>query len=84
MTVSDSTIQAKVLASFSKNLGKISAKAGENLATNVKKNPGRALDNTAKIGTTAASRNPKATLSTLPEVIIFYHTGKGLHLVKFV
>ena len=38
----------------------------------------------ANLGTAAASRNPKAALLTLPEVINFYHTGKGHYLGKFV
>ena len=84
MIVSDNVIQAEGLGSFFKNLGKISAKAGKKLAKNVLSNPGRALDLTAKIATAAASRSPKAALSTLPEVINFYHTGKGLYLGKFV
>ena len=60
MTVSDNTIQAEGLGSFFKNWGRISVKAGEKLATNVLRNPGRALDITAKIASAAASRNPKA------------------------
>ena len=84
MTVSDNTIQAEELSSFFKTLGKISAEAGKKLATNVLKNPGRALDITANIATAAASRNPKAVLSTLREVNNCYHTGKGLYLGKFV
>ena len=84
MIVSDNTIKAEGLGSFFKNLGKISAKAGKKLAKNVLSNPGRALDLTAKIATAAATKSPKAALSTLPEVINFYHTGKGLYLGKFV
>ena len=37
----------------------------------------------ANVATAAAGRNPKAALSTLPEVINFYHTGKGLYLPRF-
>ena len=84
MIVSDNVIQAEGLGSFFKNLGKISAKAGKKLAKNVLSNPGRALDLTAEIATAAATKSPKAALSTLPEVISFYHTGKGLYLGKFV
>ena len=82
--VGDNTIKAEGLGSFFKNLGKISAKAGKKLAKNVLSNPGRALDSTAQIATAAATKSPKAALSTLPEVINFYHTGKGLYLGKFV
>ena len=83
MIVSDNTIKAEGLGSFFKNLGKISSKAGKKLAKNVLTNPGRALDLTAKIATAAATKSPKAALSTLPEVINFYHTGKGLYLPRF-
>ena len=48
------------------------------MAKNVLSKPGRAVELTAKIGTTAASRNSKQALSTLPELIAFYNTGKGL------
>ena len=84
MIVSDNVIQAEGLGDFFKNLGKISAKAGKKLAKNLLSNPGRALDLTAKIATAAATKSPKAALSTLPEVINFYHTGKGVYLGKFV
>ena len=84
MTVSDNTIKAEGLGSFFKNLGKISAKARKKLAKIVMSNPGRALALTAKIATAAATKSPKAALSTLPEVMNFYHTGKDLYLGKFV
>ena len=54
------------------------------MAKNVISNPGRALDLTEKIATAAASRNSKQALSTLPELITFYNTVKGLYLGKFV
>ena len=75
MTVCDNTI---------KNLGKISSKAGKKLAKNVISNPGKALVLTAKIATAVATKSPKAALSTLPEVINFYHTGRGVFLGKFI
>ena len=80
MTVSDNTIKAQVLGSSFKKLGKISAKAGEKLATNTARLP----EVGANVATAAASRNPKADLSTPPEVNNFYHTGTGLYLDKFV
>ena len=84
MTVSDNTIQTEGLGSFFENLERILAKAGKNLATNVIKNLGRALDITANIATAAANRNAKAALSTLPEVNNFYHNGEGLYLGKIL
>ena len=48
------------------------------MAKNVISNPGRALDLTARIATAAVSKNSKQALSTLPELISFYITGKGL------
>ena len=53
------------------------------MAKDVLGNPGRALDLTVKIATAAASRNSKQALSTLPELITFYNTGKGLYLGKW-
>ena len=82
--VSDNTIQAEGLGDFFKNLGKLSAKAVKKLATNVLKNPGRALEIGANVASAAASRNPKNLLSTLPEVINFYHKGRGVCLGKFI
>ena len=54
------------------------------MAKNVLSNPGRGLDLIAKRATAAASRNSKQDVSTLPELITFYNTGKGLYLGKFV
>ena len=83
MIVSDNVIQAEGLGDFFKNLGKKGLKASKKMAKNVLSNPGRALDLTAKIATAAASRNSKQALSTLPELITFYNTGKGLYLPRF-
>ena len=84
MIVSDNVIQAEGLGNFFRNLGKKGLKVSKKMAKNVISNPGRALDLTAKIATAAASRNSKQALSTLPELITFYNTGKGLYLCKFV
>ena len=84
MIVSDNTIQAEGLGDFFKKLGKVSGKAAKKLATNALKNPSRFLEIGANVATAAVSKNPKAALSALPEVINFYHTGKGLCLGKFV
>ena len=54
------------------------------MAKNVLSNPTRALDLTAKIATAAAFQNSKQALSTLPELITLYKTGKGLYLGEFV
>ena len=64
---------------FAKNCEILSAKAGKKVATNVIKKPSRALDVTANPATAAASRNPKNVLSTIPEIINRYHTGKGFY-----
>ena len=84
MIVSDNTIQAEGLGNFFKKLGKKGLNVSKKVAKNVLSNPRRALDLTAKIGTALASRNSKQALSTLPELITFYITGKGLYLGKFV
>ena len=84
MIVTDNTIQAEGLGDFFKNLGKKGLNVSKKMAKNVLSNPGRALDLTAKIATAANSRISKQALSTLPELITFYNTGKGLYLGKFV
>ena len=84
MTVSDNTIVAEGLGEF-KNPGKKGLEVSKRMAKNVLKNPGGALEIGANVGTAFASRSPKAALSSLlPEVINFYHTGKGLNVSKFV
>ena len=84
MIVSDNVIQAEGLGNFFKNLGKKGLNVSKKMAKNVLKNPSRAFNFTTIIATAAASRNPKNVVSTLPELITFYNTGKGLYLGKFV
>ena len=84
LIVSDNVIQAEGLGDFFKNLGRVSSKAAKKLAKNALKNPSRFLEIGANVATAAASRNPKAALSTLPEVIKFYHEGRGFYLGKFI
>ena len=84
MIVSDNVIQAEGLGDFFKKLGKVSSRAAKKLAANALKHPARFLEIGANVATAAATKNPKAALSTLPEVINFYHTGKGLYLGKLV
>ena len=81
--VSENTIQAEGLGSFFKNLARISAKAGNKLATNVSKYPGREVEIYSNIATSAANRKSKNALTLLPELIKFYHKGKGWYLGKF-
>ena len=76
MTVRDNTIKAESLGDFFKNLGKKGLNVSKKTAKNATKNPGRALD------IAAASRNPKNVMSTPPDLIISYNTGKGLNLGK--
>ena len=81
MTVSDNTIEAESLFRY---LGREGQKVTKEMAKPDLKNHGRALDITPNIATAATSRNPKASLSTLPDVIKFYHTGERLYLGKFL
>ena len=84
MTVNYNTIQAEGRSSFFNRLGKICAKAGKKLGTIVIKIAERALEIASNFCTAAASRSPKAALSSLPELTYFYHTGKGLCFGKIV
>ena len=83
MIVSDNTIQAEGLGDFFKKLGKVSGKAAKKLATNALKNRARFLEIGANVAAATASRNRKAALSALPEVINFYHNVRGLYLPRF-
>ena len=84
MTVSDNTIQAESLGDFFKKLAKRRLNVTKKTAENVLTIPGPFLNFLATIATAAASKNPKAVLSSLLEVINVYHTGKGLYLSRFI
>ena len=84
MIVSGNTTQADGLGDFFKNLGKVSSKAAKKLARNALKNPSRFLEIGANVAAATASRNPKAALSAIAEVITFYHAGKGFYIRKYV
>ena len=84
MTVSDNATQAEELSNFFKELGRVSAKAGKKLATKALNNPVRFLEIGANVVNAAASGNRLAALSTLLEVVNFYHTGRGGYYGKLV
>ena len=84
MIVSDNRIPVEGLSSFFQIIGRSSARAGKKVATNILKNPGRPLETTSNIATSALSKKPNNLLSTLPEVMNFYHTGTSFYLGKFV
>ena len=75
LIVSDRTINGEGLGDFFKHLGK----AAQNVGKKILNNPGRALEIAANIGTAAASKNPKLIAATAPDVIKFFHQGKGLY-----
>ena len=50
----------------------------------VTKNPRRALETGAKVGSSAVFKNCQATLSTNPDLINIYHTKRGIYLGKIV
>ena len=83
MIGNDNTIKAEGLGQLFISIGKISTKACKKIATNVLKNLGRALEIGANICIAAVSKNFEATLSTIPIVVNFYHTAKGLCNGKF-
>ena len=67
LTVSDATIEAEGLKGFFKSVGRATVNFGKKVANN----PVRALEIASKIGTAAASRNPRAALSATPDLIKF-------------
>ena len=74
MTVSDATIKTEGLKDFFKSVGRATVNFGMNVANN----PVRALEIASKIGSAAASRNPRAALSATPDLINFATTGEGI------
>ena len=84
MIVSDNTIKAEGLGDFFKNLGKKGLHISKKMTKNVLNNPSSVFDITANLATAAANRNPKNVMKSLPELITFYNTGKGLYLGKFI
>ena len=78
MTVSDATIEAEGLKDFFKSVGKATVIFGKKVANN----PVRALEIASKIGSAAASRNPKAALAATPDLIKFATTGEGIKVVQ--
>ena len=77
-------LKQNVLEISSKIWVKKGINMSKKLAKIVLKSPSRALDITANIATAAASRNPKNVMKSLPDLITFFNTGKGLYLRKFV
>ena len=78
MTVSDATIEAEGLKDFFKSVGKAKVNFGNKVANN----PVRALEIASKIGSAAASRNPRAALSATPDLIKFATTAEGIKVVQ--
>ena len=78
VTVSDATIEAEGLKDFFKSVGRATVNFGKKVANN----PVRALEIASKIGSAAASRNPRAALSATPDLIKFATTGEGIKVVQ--
>ena len=78
MTVSDATIEAEGLKDFFKSVGRATVNFGKKVANN----PLRALERESKIGSAAASKNPKAALAATPDLIKFATAGEGIKVVQ--
>ena len=77
-TLSDATIEAEGLKDFFKSV----CSATVNFGKKVAKNPVRALEIASKVGSAAASRNPRAALSATPDLIKFATTGEVINVVQ--
>ena len=78
MTVSDATTEAEGLKAFFISVGKATVNFGKKVANN----PVRALEIASKIGSAAASRNPRAALSATPDLIKFATSGEIIRVVQ--
>ena len=85
MAVSDDTIKAEEFGHFfRKTLGRVSGKAGEELARNETKSPGISLEKESKLGCAAVFSSFRADSPTIPDVKIVSHTCGGSSLGKFL
>ena len=64
MTVSDATMEADGYKYFFKSVGRATVNFGKKVASN----PVRVLEIASKIGSVAATRNPKAALAATPDL----------------
>ena len=78
MTISDATKEAEGLKDFFKSVGKALVNFGKKVANN----PVRAFEIASKIGTAAASRNPRAALSATTDLVKIATTGEGIKVVQ--
>ena len=78
MTVTDATIEAEGLKDFTISFGRATVNFGKKVANN----PVRALEIACKIGSAAASKKPRAALSTRLDLNKIVNTGKGRKVVQ--
>ena len=78
MTVSDATIEAEGTKDFFKSVGKATVNFGKKVANK----PVRAIEIASKIGSAAASRNPRTALSATPDLFKFAITGEGIKVAQ--
>ena len=76
--VSDATIEAEGLKDFFKSVGRATVNFGKKVAYKTV----RTLEIASKIGSAAASRNPRAALSATPDLIKFATIGEGIKVVQ--
>ena len=78
MAASDATIEAEGLKDFIKSVGKATVNFGKKVANN----PVRSLETASKLGSAAASGNPRSGLSATPNLIKFATLGEGIRVVQ--
>ena len=83
MNFSGYLIQTESLGDFLKKLGKKGLKVSKKMAKKVLRIPRTTLKTGTNVGSAFATKSPEAALSSLPESIHFYHTGRNIYLGKF-
>ena len=66
------------LSDLFENLGEKRPNVSKKMTKNGLKNQGSFLYTSENVATASAVRNPKNVFSTIPEMIFFYHTVRGL------
>ena len=78
MTVNDATLEAEGVKDFCRSVGK----ATVNFGIKVANNPIREIEIASKIGSAAATKNPRAALAATPDLFEFATIGQVIRVVQ--
>ena len=83
MYANHNTVAAEIMGDFFKSIGKKGPLYQKKMVKHISENPGRPLALGAIFGSELSPKNPRAAISTLPDVTAFHHTAEGLYVRKW-